>query len=291
MGRTKSVFFAALLLILPLPALTLVFSPASAAIAVNLSVGFAPPPLLVYAQPPIPRPGYLWMPGYWAWNGAAYYWVPGVWVLPPRAGLLWTPPWWGWADGVYIWHAGYWGPHVGFYGGINYGFGYSGHGYEGGFWDHGRFFYNRSVNNIRNAHIPNVYNRAVVNDRTVNRISFSGGRGGVNARPTRAEQTAAREPHVQPTVFQTRHINTARSNRNLLASSNRGQPKVVKSNFSGQRANAGNLARTAEGRRDYTPARMNVARPAPRAHSANAGEQRQAPQRGGEQRGERGRRE
>ena len=34
--------------------------------------------------------------------------------------------------GAFFWHEGYWGPHVGFYGGINYGFGYWGHGYEGG---------------------------------------------------------------------------------------------------------------------------------------------------------------
>ncbi|HEX5281154.1 MAG TPA: YXWGXW repeat-containing protein [Micropepsaceae bacterium] len=139
MDRTKAQFIAALLLILPMPALPGILSPAEAAIAVNLTVGIAPPPLRTYAQPPIPGPGYLWMPGYWAWNGAGYYWVPGTWILPPAVGLLWTPPWWGWNNGVYVWHAGYWGPHVGFYGGINYGFGYSGHGYEGGFWNHGRF--------------------------------------------------------------------------------------------------------------------------------------------------------
>jgi hypothetical protein len=92
MGKMKLQFIAVLLLILPLTALTAILSPAFAAIAVNLSVGFAPPQLMVYSQPPIPRPGYLWMPGYWAWNGTAYYWVPGIWVLPPRAGLLWTPP-------------------------------------------------------------------------------------------------------------------------------------------------------------------------------------------------------
>ena len=27
-----------------------------------------------------------------------------------------------------LWHAGYWGPHVGFYGGVNYGYGYGGVG-------------------------------------------------------------------------------------------------------------------------------------------------------------------
>jgi hypothetical protein len=127
----------------------------------------------------------------------------------------------------------------------------------------------------------------VVSDRTVNRISFNGGHGGVNARPTREERTAAREPHIQPAVFQTSHMNTAGPNRDL----NRAQPKVVKSNFSSRHANAGNFAMTAEGRRDFTPARMNAGRSAPRVNAPNAGERREAPQRGGGQRGERGRRE
>lgn len=288
MDRTKSQFIAALLLILPMPALPGILSPAEAAIAVNLTVGIAPPPLRVYAQPPIPGPGYLWMPGYWAWNGAGYYWVPGTWILPPRVGLLWTPPWWGWDNGVYVWHAGYWGRHVGFYGGINYGFGYSGHGYEGGFWNHGRFFYNRAVNNIRNARVTNMYNKAVVNDRTVNRISFNGGHGGINARPTRAEQSTAREPHVQPTLFQTHHMNNARYDRSLAVPPDKGQARIFNSDYSSQHARAGNVARAAEGRRDSTPARENVARAAPHG---NAGERREAAQRGGDQRAERGRRE
>ena len=286
MTRTRSQFFAVLLLLLPLTAATAILSPAFAAITV--SVGFAPPPLRVYAQPPVPGPGYLWMPGYWAWSGTAYYWVPGAWILPPKLGLLWTPPWWGWVGGAYVWHAGYWGPHVGFYGGINYGFGYSGHGYDGGFWNHDRFFYNRAVNNVRNARITNVYNRAVVDNRTVSRISFNGGRGGVTARPTRAEQGAAREAHMQPTLFQTHHVNDARFKGYQAASSGRGQTRDLHPNFSGHHENEGGFQNTAEGRRDFTPSRENVARIAPRA---NAGERREAPQRGGEQRGERGRRE
>lgn len=289
MGRSKSQFLGALLLIVPLPAMIAMISPSSAAIAVDVSVGIAPPALPVYEQPPVPGPGYLWMPGYWAWNGTGYYWVPGTWVLPPRVGLLWTPPWWGWADGVYVWHAGYWGPHVGFYGGINYGFGYSGRGYDGGHWDHDKFFYNRSVNNIRNANITNVYSKNVVGGRTVNRISFNGGRGGVNARPTRAEQGAERDPHAEPTSFQTRQINAARSNPDMLASSNRGQPVITKTNFSARRVNdAGNGVKTTGGRGNFTPAPTNVARTAPRA---NEGERREAPQRGGEQKGERGKRQ
>jgi len=102
----------------------LAFSVASfAQIGVGVSVRVGPPALPIYAQPICPGPGYMWTPGYWGWNdGAGYYWVPGTWVVAP-VGMLWTPGYWGWGGGLYAWHAGYWGPHVGFYGGINYGFG------------------------------------------------------------------------------------------------------------------------------------------------------------------------
>src|SRR5271155_4006072 len=116
------------LLILGLPAVS------QAQVAVGISVHVGPPALPVYAQPEIPAPGYLWTPGYWAYGPGGYYWVPGTWVEPPSVGLLWTPGYWGWGSGVYLWHGGYWGPHVGFYGGINYGYGYTGVGFAGGYW-------------------------------------------------------------------------------------------------------------------------------------------------------------
>ena len=60
-------------------------------------------------------------------------------------GVLWTPGYWGWGGSAFLWHEGYWGPHVGFYGGINYGFGYGGVGFFGGRWDGGHFAYNTAV--------------------------------------------------------------------------------------------------------------------------------------------------
>jgi hypothetical protein len=201
--------------------------PAKSFAGIFISVGIAPPPLPVYAQPAIPAPGYMWTPGYWAWGPAGYYWVPGTWVQPPRVGVLWTPGYWGWGGGAYIFHAGYWGPHIGFYGGVNYGFGYGGAGYEGGYWNHGVFAYNRSVNNISNVHITNVYNRTVVNNVTVNRTSFNGGTGGVQAQPTAQEQAAARENHFQPTSAQVEHRDQAQSNPELRASANGGKPAIA----------------------------------------------------------------
>jgi hypothetical protein len=114
---------------------------------VAVQVNEAPPPLPDYEQPSCPVEGYIWTPGYWAYAGG-YYWVPGTWIAPPSVGLLWTPGYWGFVGGVYAFHAGYWGPHVGFYGGVNYGFGYVGTGFVGGRWVGGAFAYNQAVTNI-----------------------------------------------------------------------------------------------------------------------------------------------
>ena len=200
----------------------------AASAGVFISVNFGPPPLPVYAQPLCPGPGYIWTPGYWAYGPAGYYWVPGTWVIAPRPGLLWTPGYWGFAAGVYGWHPGYWGPTVGFYGGINYGFGYTGVGYAGGYWRGREFFYNRTVNNVNVVNVHNVYNTTVINNNTtINRVSFNGGPGGVVARPTAAEQVAERQQHISATAVQTRHETMARNNPDLRASVNHGKPAIA----------------------------------------------------------------
>jgi hypothetical protein len=124
-----------------------------------------------------------------------------------------------------VFYKGYWGPQVGFYGGINYGFGYIGTGYEGGYWSNGAFFYNRAVNNVTN--ITNVYTRTVVNNITVNNISYSGGAGGTTARPTPQERAAAQAHHIPPTAAQVAHIRAASSNRQLYESVNHGKPAIA----------------------------------------------------------------
>src|SRR5579875_917182 len=133
--------------------------PAAAQVGVYVSAGIAPPAIPVYEQPLCPGDGYIWTPGYWAWDGAQYYWVEGAWVLPPYQEALWTPGWWGWGSGAYFWHPGYWGRTVGYYGGINYGFGYFGVGFYGGYWNGGRFFYNTAYGHFGPGFRGAVYNR------------------------------------------------------------------------------------------------------------------------------------
>ena len=198
-----------------------------AQVAVGISVRIGPPLLPVYAQPICPAEGYIWVPGYWAYADGGYYWVPGTWVLPPEPGFLWTPGYWGWGDGFYVWHAGYWGPHVGFYGGINYGFGYPGTGFYGGYWNGGRYYYNRSVTNVNVTVVHNVYERNVVYGRNESRVSFNGGRGGVMARPTREDIAVEHERHFAPTREQQEHRDAAGKDRRLFACENHGRPDVA----------------------------------------------------------------
>ena len=205
----------------------LALAPASQAqIAVGISVRVGPPVLPVYAQPICPEPGYIWTPGYWAYGDDGYYWVPGTWVLAPEPGLLWTPGYWGWGEGVYVWHAGYWGPHVGFYGGINYGYGYSGVGFWGGEWRGREFVYNRSVTNINVTVIHNYYNRTVVVNN-VSHVSFNGGQGGIVAHPSREERVAEHEHHFEARREQVEHEHAAREDRSLRASVNHGRPAIA----------------------------------------------------------------
>jgi hypothetical protein len=212
-------------------ALTASLIPASSFGGVFISVNFAPPVMPVYVQPPCPEPGLIWVPGYWAYGEDGYYWVPGTWVPAPYEGALWTPPYWGWDTGLYVFHPGYWGLHVGYYGGVNYGFGYMGVGFVGGMWHGHDFIYNTAVMHVDERYVHNVYvdrdvvrRYTVVNDR---RVSFSGGRDGIHHDPFPEERFADRDRHVMETRFQQSNERAASSDRSYYARNNGGHPVNV----------------------------------------------------------------
>ncbi len=215
--------------------LTLLLSliPASSHAQIVITVGFAPPELPVYEQPYCPEPNLMWMPGYWAYDQdqGDYYWVPGAWVEAPYEGALWTPDYWDWYDGRYRFHRGYWGSHVGYYGGVNYGYGYEGIGFTGGEWRGNEFAYNTAVMRVNQNTIHTTYNdRAIVERNTIannNRVAYSGGPGGIQHTATPAEQVAARDKHTAPTSFQTQHVVAAKTDKTSFAKANGGHPKNV----------------------------------------------------------------
>jgi len=248
--------------------IVLIFSHgAFAQVGMGISVNFGPPALPVYEQPICPNDGYLWTPGYWAYDDDdGYYWVPGTWVEAPQVGFLWTPGYWGWGGSAFIFHEGYWGPHVGFYGGINYGFGYVGVGYEGGRWDGGHFAYNTYVNHVNTTIIHNTYNTriTVVSE---NHVSFNGGNGGVEARESEQERSYASERHVGPVAAQTQHVQAARGNPELRASANHGKPPIAATARAGDFKSGAVASRDAGGEYKAPPA--NAARGGEEAHPEN----------------------
>jgi len=247
-----------------------------AQVAVGITVGFAPPDLPVYEQPICPEEGYIWTPGYWAYDPdfGDYYWVPGTWVMAPQVGFLWTPGYWAWGGSGFVFYEGYWGPRVGFYGGVNYGYGYFGHGYEGGRWDGGHFFYNRSVNNVNVTVIHNVYNTTVINQRNT-RVSYNGGHGGINERPRPEEEIAARERHTPPVGEQRQHVQAARSNPQLRASENRGKPAIAATPRPGA-FNERGVVQAREGGKIHNEGRGNAGRGNAGAENAGPGNPRGA---------------
>jgi hypothetical protein len=218
--KLRSLAFAALLFAV-LPSI-------SSSGAIFVSANFAPPALPVVVQPACPVDGYLWNPGYWAYGPFGYYWVPGFWTAPPAFGLLWTPPWWGFANGAYVFHRGYWGPRVGFYGGINYGYGYFGRGFYGGQWAGNVFRYNTAVTRVNTTVVKNIYvNKTVVRNQNVGRTSFNGGANGVKAVATAQEKAAETHRRSFATSQQLSRQELASKNRDLQASVNKGRPKTT----------------------------------------------------------------
>jgi hypothetical protein len=246
-------------------ALLLSVIPASSYAGVLISVGFAPPALPVYEQPPCPEPGLMWTPGYWAYGEDGYYWVPGAWVPAPYEGALWTPGYWGWSGGNYVFHEGYWGPHVGYYGGVNYGFGYGGFGFFGGMWRGHEFVYNTAAMHVDRRYIHSTYeDRGAVERGFVARdshVAFSGGPGGIRYEARPEERMAEHEQHMARTNFQAQHEQTFRADRGSYVKNNGGRPQhLVVDRPLGVETHSAPTGRGATG----NPAQMNN-RPQPTA--------------------------
>jgi hypothetical protein len=198
---------------------------ASTPVDADVTATTVPPALPDYEQPECPTEGFLWQPGFWSFSLAngGYYWVPGAWVAPPSVGVLWTPPYWGFEGGVYAFHGGYWGTAIGFYGGINYGFGYAGEGFVGGDWRDGHFRYNTAVMRVNERFHYKYEDRAVIFRGKRSRLAFNG-RGGIDRRPNERERLAANEHHIMATREQIRNQQIARADKSQFASHNGGKP-------------------------------------------------------------------
>jgi len=159
MKRTLS--FAALILAAaaaaPLPSL--------AATSVGLYIGAAPP-APIYERMPAPRAGYVWAPGYWAWNGHRHVWTSGYWIAE-RPGFVYNAPVWYQGNGGWYMEPARWAP----YGGHDRGDRYEVHrAYDRG-WDRDRYEHHRGDGRWDRDHdgVPNRYDRDRDGDGVPNR--------------------------------------------------------------------------------------------------------------------------
>lgn len=87
---------------------------ACAATVADVGVGYTfaverrPPAPLVEVAPPTPGAAYVWVPGYWRWNGYDHSWVRGYWVARPSATVVWLPSGWVHVRGRYRFVPGRW---------------------------------------------------------------------------------------------------------------------------------------------------------------------------------------
>jgi hypothetical protein len=71
-----------------------------------VDVAIAPPPDRVVIAPAV-RPGYVWAPGYWRWDGRRHVWQDGH-YMRERRGYHWRPSHWEERNGRYHLEEGHW---------------------------------------------------------------------------------------------------------------------------------------------------------------------------------------
>ena len=77
----------------------------TAAPASYVYVQVGPPAPMVETVPARPGPGYVWVGGYWNWNGSRYVWVHGRYV---RHGGAWCGGHWRHEHHGWYWAPGRW---------------------------------------------------------------------------------------------------------------------------------------------------------------------------------------
>jgi hypothetical protein len=82
-------------------------APAAPEMADGTVVAYDPPAPIAEFVPVAPYPDYVWIGGFWAWNGA-WVWNGGHFAPRPFRGALWVSG--GWAHGArgWAWHGGRW---------------------------------------------------------------------------------------------------------------------------------------------------------------------------------------
>ncbi len=84
------------------------FCVAGALHAADIIVKERPPRIVVEKRGKRPGRDYVWLPGYYRWEGNRYIWEKGRWDRPPRAHARWIAPRWEHRRDGYVFIEGHW---------------------------------------------------------------------------------------------------------------------------------------------------------------------------------------
>jgi len=91
----------------PPPAAPSAPAPSTPEVAEGTVVYDTPPAPIVEYIPANPYPDYVWLDGFWGWNGG-WYWVAGHYGRPPHRGAVWMKGGWSHGSRGWAWHGGRW---------------------------------------------------------------------------------------------------------------------------------------------------------------------------------------
>lgn len=107
-------FCKILKLIAPIAVAAFLAIPAAADIHIpvpdlEIHIAHSRPPHVRHERIP-PRPGhdYVWIAGYWGWQGNDWVWFPGRWDRPEQTGVTWVRPRYTREYGSYRYEPGHW---------------------------------------------------------------------------------------------------------------------------------------------------------------------------------------
>jgi hypothetical protein len=89
-------------------ALTLTLTSAPVASHAQTVIHIAPPAPIVENPGPPPEEGFVWINGYYRWDGDHYTWVTGHWMQAPHSGAHWVAHHWEERDGNWVLVEGHW---------------------------------------------------------------------------------------------------------------------------------------------------------------------------------------
>lgn len=79
-----------------------------AGVGYTVTASTAPPVPFDEEVSAAPGSGYVWVPGYWWWDGQQYLWIAGRWAYPPESGYIWVRSGWVLEGDQYVFVHGRW---------------------------------------------------------------------------------------------------------------------------------------------------------------------------------------